>query len=271
MLKISSLILITLLTNGLFGQDYLAIQTKIIPLRSNRKDVERIAKRVENSTSPFEYETESEYLNLYYSESACVRSGWNVPADHVLAFRSYPKKGLFLREILKSAGTHLIHTGGDDGTQFYTNEHDGMQFVVRASTEQVEYIRFTPSSRDQGLRCSGFPPYDSVSENYSAYQGGKIGNPKTWDPGLIVATLARVRDEPNLRGFIFVYCSRGSNAPCTSIRDKIRRVAKMVLNDNNQRLTISLGGYRDNLEVESFLIPNGWPPAKPRPTYPSGL
>lgn len=258
-----------LLTINVSAQDPLAIREKIIPLRSTRGDVEKIAKFVESSGNSVTYKTDNEILDVEYSDAKCIGHGWDIPRGRVVAYIVYPKNDFMLEDVLK-AHKKLVKTGSDTGTTYYTDEADGIEFAVRlGSPDKIYDIRFTATAADSSVRCNGFSPYNPVADNYLHYDAGSIKNASTWDVGDIFSTLGQIKDQPNEKGYIFVYCKKGMMAECRRAKKKIETFSQFVLKHDVNRLVISLGGYKNHTEYETFLIPNDYPAAVPRPIYPS--
>jgi len=258
-----------LFTVNLFAQDPLAIRKEITPLRSTRGDVEKIATFVESSGNSVTYKTDNEILDVEYSRTKCIGHGWDIPAGRVVAYIAYPKIDLILEDVLK-AHKKIVKTGSDTGTTYYTDEANGIEFAVRpGSPDKIYDIRFTATAADSTVRCQGFPPYNPVADNYLHYDAGAIKNAATWDVGDIFSTLGQIKNNPNEKGYIFIYCKKGMLTECRRAKKKIETFSQFVLKHDINRLVISLGGYRNQTEYETFLIPKDYPAAVPRPIYPS--
>lgn len=268
MRKFLLILFITVLTNGVFAQEQLAIRKKIVPLHSSRDDVESIARFVKNFSDFVRYETDNEFLDVYYSQAKCVGHGWNVPAGRVLSYSSYPKHDLSLADVT-GKNKNLIQISDDVGTSYFINQSNGIEFVVRFGEEKVEYIGFSPTVTDSDLRCKGFPEYNLVSDHYAPYQVGSIENISNWNVELIYATLAQVNENPDQQGYVFIYCKKGQKSKCKELKQKIEKFANSVLKSKINQLVVTFGGYRSDTEIEVFLIPKDKPPAVARPTFPS--
>ena len=104
--------------------------------------------------------------------------------------------------------------------------------AVRDQSETVNHIDFLPT--DSNLRCKGFPKFDPLSEYYSPFQAFGIKDPSSWDTGLLYSTIAHVRDLPNRRGYIFVYCKKGQEQQCKVLKKHIDQEVKMDIPDRER-------------------------------------
>lgn len=260
------LTLILLSAINSFAQERFESVKNLRPLHSNRSEVERVAKSAGMFGIYFRYQTDAGLIDVYYAKEKCVGHGWNVPRDRVIEFNYYPKNAAFLKDVIDQ-GIKVIQTVDDTGTSIFTDLINGKEYVVRRGESKIDYIRFTPTAASAKLRCKGFPPYDPAADNYSPYQKGVVENPQTWDPGSLIATLVQVRDDPSRKGYVFVYCKRGTDSGCRKAKSKIDRAVGLVMKAHASRIVVSLGGYREHVEVESFLLPHDYPPARARPTF----
>ena len=142
---------------------------KIIPLRSNRADVEKIlGKPKETHCTNCTYETEADLITVRYAINKCegFLSGWNVPKDNVLSFTIRPKKFVTMKDISFQTGG-LIVTGEHDGSRRYLDTQTGLKYVFGPQANLQSITRW-PVDADNPLRCSGFPVYRITGATYSA-------------------------------------------------------------------------------------------------------
>jgi len=259
---------VAILMGSSVAQEQLAIRRKIVPLHSTRNDVEKVAKFIEDFNLFVRYETDSEFINVYYTKTRCDELGWNVGADFVHSYRIYPKQDLILTALLKT-NKQFFQIGDDTLSTHYINAADGIEFVGRYGEEKVEYIGFFPTFADFTLRCAGFPKYDLISQHYPLTESFTIKDPSSFDVGLMATTFSRLQKDTDQKGYAFVYCQKGQITKCNELKKRVEKYASKVLNSEIKRFTVSVGGYRDNLEIESFLVPKDYPAAVARPKYPS--
>lgn len=262
-------LLIILSTISVFTQVQFEIRKKIVPLHSSRADVEKIARFVKIFGNFVGYETDNEFIYVYYSKAECVGHGWNVPVDRVLDYRSYPKRDLMFEDVLK-ANKNLIETVDDTATSYLINQTDGIVYVGQVGEGQkVEYISFNPLPSDSDLRCKGFPEYSLVSDHYAPFDTFTIKNTSNWDVTQIYNTLHRVKENPDLKGYIFIYCKKREKLKCQELKKKVERYVFNSSNLKSNQIVVILGGYRSRIEIETFLIPKDNPPPVARPIFPS--
>jgi hypothetical protein len=132
----------------------------VVPLRSTRKDVERIIGPAYDATKSL-YKTDRENVSVRYSEGPCVGStGWKVPPDTVLDItitpRPYGKIRLADLDIdrnkFKKEDDHEL-----PNNYYLINEEAGITVYAqkdRATGEdRVTGINYKPAARDKNLRC----------------------------------------------------------------------------------------------------------------------
>ena len=267
--KIFLVLLLLLSVTNVFAQEQLAIRKKIIPLHSTRSHVEKFARFVDNYGISVRYETDNEFLVVDYSKEKCVGHGWNIPADRVLSFDTYPKRDL-LFETVQKRNKELFQMGSDTPTQHFINASEGIKYVVEGNDEKVEYISFNPTATDSNLRCEGFPKYNLISEHYVPFETFSIKNVSKWDVRHTYNILAKLKEDPEVKGYIFVYCKKGQTNKCKQLTTKIKKFAGNILKSEQlNRLMVTFGGYRYENEIETFLLPKDFPPATARPYFSS--
>jgi hypothetical protein len=129
----------------------------IVPLHSDRLDVERILGRPTKSCKKIcNYKTTRETVSIIYSGEVCNRDGenrWRVPPDTVINVSVYsvvkPKLSslkLDPKKYTKTADPEL------HGYFEYTNQEQGISYEVSDRGIVIGSHRF-PASRDNSLRC----------------------------------------------------------------------------------------------------------------------
>lgn len=274
MKKLCCVIYIILLNQIVFGQESRSIRESIIPLLSTRLEVEKVVLPLREGRND-EYETEKEKITINYSKKQCLEHGWNVKPDTVIDYTVYPKEKISI-DVLDKSISQLIHTSDDAGYSYYTNLQKGIQYLVNFE-KSIESIRYTPAETDSKFRCKGFPEYNPVAENYRPYDTYYLGETSNWDVGKVGGFLIEIEKSPKAIGYIFVYAAKKeskatkkeSKAEIGRIIKKLETFAYKVMRVNPQKLKIAFGGYRDESEMEAFLIPNKYPTPIPKPKYPS--
>jgi hypothetical protein len=238
----------------------------IVPLHSTRTQVEQILGALDIRCQC--YSTETESIRVEYASGPCTGAlaGWNVPADTVLSLQIYPKKPLLFSE-LKVEKENFIRTVDDTVTTYYGDGEKGLRYSV-TSSGTIESVWHGPSTKQNKLRCAGFPPTDGGITAYRPYYEFQFETlddvkDRLGDFGV------RLVKEPQLKGYIIVYGQHNKIAPIDRFVTSAKAYLLEELNINPNTVEASNGGYRESATVELFLIPREWPPPIATPTFSS--
>jgi hypothetical protein len=132
----------------------------ILPLRSTRKDVERLIGRAYDATKSL-YKTDQENISIRYSEGPCVGStGWKVPIDTVLDITIYPQPYGRIKMADLDIDRSRFKKKDDQeipNTYYLLNEEAGVtvyaQKDVVTGEDRLTGINYKPAARDKNLRC----------------------------------------------------------------------------------------------------------------------
>jgi hypothetical protein len=136
----------------------------LIPLHSNRDDVERLLGSPSIMRNDrYTYNTDNETVTVRYSKGACKggEDEWNVPGEIIIEFWVNPiptfetrQLRLDERRFQRQESPPLPENIGKMLT--YTDDANGV--IVRASqngaVERVSSIAYSPSKKDEKLRCA---------------------------------------------------------------------------------------------------------------------
>jgi hypothetical protein len=252
------------LVSSIYAQENRETWRGILPLHTTKQEVEEIVKGLKRNTNS-SYETEKETIFINYTSGKCDGNGWNVVPDTVLDYQVYSKRREKINEVNKTY-TNLILTSDDAGYRYFTEVKNGLQYLVDTE-DVVEFIRYVPTSDDSKFRCQGFPKYDPVSEHYRPYSKYEFKGSK-WDVYRIGSFLAQLQSLTDHKGFIILYLKKQSS---TQIKKQyLSKINDFVFDKNKiktEKVKIIFGGYRDNSELELFLIPSSYPETIPTPKY----
>jgi len=156
------LLLIWVVGNILGAGPQLGPYQDIVPLVSNRADVEK-----KLGKPNFEYglyDFENERVDIMYSTTPCsggYRGSYRVPSDTVIRIDIAPKKNLHLSELRLDLGSYKKTTDSNSARTFYRND-EGLTVVVFEGTgtdyEKVLGISYGPTSRVmKEFECSPSP------------------------------------------------------------------------------------------------------------------
>lgn len=137
----------------------------IVPLLSNRADVERTLGRPAKQTAAdiAFFDLKSEKVRVVYSEGQCVpgiAGEWNVPRGTVLSIEVTPKKESSLKDVGVDVSTYRkVEDPHIMGHLTYVNEAEGISVDTNSidpDYERVLGISYGPRAADESLRCK--PP-----------------------------------------------------------------------------------------------------------------
>jgi hypothetical protein len=245
----------------------------IVPLHSTRADVERLLGPGAGACK-CSYETEGESLRVEYAKGPCqgYPSGWNVPADTVLAVRVSPHQKRPFSEFRLDESKYE-KASDDTFTTYFASRDEGIQYVVSyesvdsAVGQVISRVNYVPSSKDSRLRCPCFPaedesifrtlPYEEFSVRVFEDSLGRLDN--------FAIQLMQV---PRWKGYVIVYAKK--QHPPARAKRYARSFREYLVGRRRvpaERITAMYGGYRNDLTVELYLFSTDAPPPRPRPSY----
>jgi len=249
----------------------------IVPLHATRTDVERLLGSPTKSHGvAFTYDTAKERVLIFYSAGPCkkgVSDEWNVSPDTVVSISVYPKTKLLVAELgMDKAKYERLGDPHVAGTVHYTNEDEGVRIdasIAEGESEEVNSMTYTPTPRDNYLRCSGssvgsngdknFPPprkFDEYSNIPFSDEKARLDN----------FAIYLQKDEPAFKGYIIVYAARSTRSGAAQARAKrAKDYLVKVRGIETARVVTIDGGYRDQLEVELYALPAAMLPPTPNP------
>lgn len=153
-MPVKILCLLLLLAENGFAQAWRQIR----PLRTSRKQVEKVLGRpkVIGGVSSFDFANET--IDVFYLKRSCrfERQGWNVPVDTVTSVRIAPKKKVRLSETQWDLSKFRKELGSFDNPShsLFVNEEDGVTLSVIDGV--LDSYSFGPRRRDKKKRCPGY-------------------------------------------------------------------------------------------------------------------
>lgn len=240
----------------------------IVPLRSTRDDVERLLGAPEGECRCV-YRAGDDLVRVDYAEAACKgpAPGWNVPAGVVLQFTFTPKD----RPPFPGPGvdvSRFVKTSESPAETYYTDVGEGVRYAAQSG--RLMYVQYIPSSGDKSLRCEGFPDYDGGLTRRRPYGLFAVRT----DEG----TFARLdnfafqlANADGWNGYIIAYAGRVSRkGEAESVAGRARKYLIEMRGIPPERVVSIDGGFREEAEVELYLIPRTLPPPTPAPTLSPG-
>lgn len=130
------------------------------PLRATREDVERVlGTPISSEGSRQIYENNTERVDVVYSTKRCeaVAGRWNVAPYVVIVVDVYPKKSLFLEDLIFDKKKFIRQPWSHPADWVsYRNKQDGIEVETvnfGTNAEEIRRLSFGPKAKDENLRC----------------------------------------------------------------------------------------------------------------------
>jgi hypothetical protein len=157
----------------------------------------------------------------------------------------------------------------DAGTTYYASRDDGIKYEV-SQDGTITGVTYIASSRDNYLRCSGFPTEDASTARYKHFdEYSKVA--VTDESARLDNFAVELENNPALRGFVIAYAgrrARANEAEANANEIKGYLVKKRGVDPN--RVVAMDGGHREESSIELYLVPRDLPPPVPTPTIATG-
>jgi hypothetical protein len=246
----------------------------IVPLRSTRADVERLWGPANADDSS--YEIDGGRVLFVYSSQGCqegLPGGWNVPANTVVSISVSSAKEIRLADVLVAGKTYdqiyRVHT---PQLVDYVDIQEGVRYAYVTIDDSVQSTTYFGSEADdKKLRCGEYKyatpvpagaknkfeqvPYDLYGRIPFEDAEARLDN--------FAAELQNLNEgKPRYRGFIIVYAGRSARAgEAGTTAECSRSYLVSVRKFDPDTIIASDGGYRDELQIELYIIPNdAYPP-----------
>ena len=272
--SLKTLIILFFLTSFTYSQSN--SWNDLTPLRSNRLDVEKLlGKPTDDKPYGVRYKTEKETVRVIYTSEKC-ENGWDVPKDTILRITVYESNVGKSFDELKLDKNLFSHTVDDAFYATWTNTDEGVQYYFNGY-QQLESITYLPKKSDNDLRCDGFPSFQPEGEHYP-FDTFLFYNPKLSKKESLYSVFSRLDNfivslknyKSDYKGYILVYFDKKLSfneyqKRLNKLKDflfKLRKVSPEIV-------TVIDGGINYESRVELYILPKGWKPPAPDPTYPS--
>lgn len=131
------------------------------PLQATREEVERVLGTPTTSAGSRQiYENDTERVDVVYSTKRCeaVAGRWNVAPYVVIVVEIYPKKSLFLGDLIFNRRKYIRQPWSHPSDWVtYRNKEDGIEIETITNGRNAEEVRrfsFGPKAKDRNLRCN---------------------------------------------------------------------------------------------------------------------
>ena len=237
----------------------------IIPLHSTRTDVERVLGAPGGQCNCI-YRKSDELVYVEYADGLCKGAlpGWNVRAGTVLSFTIRSSKLQQLRTV-DFDDPKFLRTIDDAGTSYYTSNEEGIRYEV-SGAGVVNAISYIPSTRDNHLRCPGFPKETVSTSEYPTFDSFS-DIPLEEQKARLDIFAVRLQQEPESKGYIIVYAGRCARTDEASARAEQAKKYLVKERSINARQIVAIdGGHREKLTLELYALPPGAPKPSIMPT-----
>jgi len=246
-----------------------------VPLHSTRADVERLLgppTEILNKYSVF-YRTANETLIFGYASGLPCGIGekysqWRVPKDTVESILMTPIKGVTLSELAIDPNKFEKRSGGHTAEEvYYINDQDGES--IRVFLGEVRGISLYPGRVDAHLGCPGLQLVSGKScegltpPSFDSY--GKVPlQQEKWHLDSFAIALMGDRGKT---GYIIAYA--GKRAGAGEAKQRAKRAKNYMVSVRSfapSRIQAIDGGYREEPEVELYVVPRVGCTPTPSPT-----
>ena len=244
----------------------------IVPLHSTRTDVEKLLgpSNLEDSG----YDVGGERVSISYSSQGCqegLPAGWKVPANTVVSISVSSKNETKLADVLVSGKNYdqiyRVHT---PQMVDYVDVQEGVRYTtIDGSVQTTTY--FGSEADDKKLRCGEYKyaaPVPPKAKNkfeqvpYDSYGRIPFEDAEARLDTFMVELENLNEGKPHYRGFIIVYAGRSAYATEASGTAACAKNYLVSVRKADPEIIIAAdGGYRDELTVELYIMPNdAYPP-----------
>lgn len=246
----------------------------VVPLRSTRKDVDRLLGPPSRQTTwDAFYHVKDASVLVTFSEGNCNKwpVDWDVPAGTVQEIHVYPSEDIPLSELKLDKGRFRETFDVHHRFIYFMDEEDGFHIVSHESDRKVHIFSHYPSASDKQrhTRCydniKGLPrgrqraDYDSMFDSY-----GYVG-PEDEKKHLDGFAQALLRDS-NREGYIFGYAGQRSYKDESKIRaERAKRYVVERYGIKAERIWAVDAGHNKYHAVELYVLPPGGPVPAPDP------
>ncbi len=237
----------------------------LVPLHSTRSEVELLLGPSDDRCRCL-YKTANETVHADYADGRCRGPipGWNVPEDTLLRLTIRSKTQKRFSDLNLDLSKYEFRQD-DTFTKYYSSRQEGIEYSVLPDGS-INAISYVPSTKDLYLRCAGFPLTDGSFTSYQIFD--QYGNVEfNTELGRLDSFAVTLLRPTNLKGYIVVYAGRTAclgEASFRANRAKKYLITKRGL-DPSRVVTID-GGYREEVSVELYAIPQDANPPDVVPT-----
>lgn len=246
----------------------------IVPLHSTRADVERLLGPPSEGARSYTvfYQTDTESVTIAYAPGLSCGIGakysqWKVPRNTVLTISVTLLRPLPFSKLAIDETKYTKTSGGHRPQDIYYIKNGGGE-SVRVFGGEVQDIDYYPAKSDYSLACSLTPTQDSGCEGLTPPHFDFYGNIRfTDEKARLDNFLVALTREKDRTGYIIAYAGKTARRGEASARAlRARNYLVNVRHFPASRIKAIDGGYREQAEVDLYVVPNGICPPSPAPT-----
>jgi hypothetical protein len=195
-------------------------------------------------------------------------SQWRVPRDTVESILVTPTQPLRLSDLGIDESKYDKRQGGHPGGDvYYINEQTGES--LRVSMNEIRNMSYFPGMLEKDLRCPRLPTKPDINcegltpPRFDFYRDVAVEREKALLDNFSIA----LKDEANRTGYIIAYAGKRARVGEAKARaERAKNYLVKARSFNAERLRSIDGGYREQPEVELYVVPDGACPPTATPT-----
>lgn len=246
----------------------------LVPLHSSRADVVRLLGPPTERLHEYWdfYRTSNETILITYATGSPCGIGekysqWRVPRDTVESIVVTPTRPVSLYDLAIDQTKYKKQSGGHRPEDiYYVNDEAGE--TIRVFMENVMDMIFNPGRADEHLSCSPLPPPSPQCEGLDPYMLHSYVSLRPEQEQLLLDNFAiTLLRSPNAVGYIIAFGGKRTRAgEARELTDRAKSHLIKVRSFPPDRLTAIDGGYREERQVELYVVPSKLCPPVPAPT-----
>lgn len=254
------------MVGNLFYSSCCDLEKVIIPLKSNREQVERvIGQPKEKNCTECVYQTDKEKITVNYAIEECKGEiiGWNVPKDTVLSLIVEPREKLNESDVInvRTAYVKLIE---HDFTKTYIDIEKGKVYRF-GELNMLTSIVYLPTESNKDKRCRCYSDYNVAGIIYRPII--TFGNPDiNFGRTIIESHLIDIKESKiDVKTYLIVYSGNSMKSDdfqkyLSDMNDFLHK----TLNYSSNDVELINGGVKDKFMADIYSIPKNYP--KPVPS-----
>lgn len=247
----------------------------IVPLHSTRADVERLLGPPTEETSNYSvfYRTPNETVIIQYAQGLPCGIGekysqWRVPRNTVASILVTPTQPVSVSDLGLDESKYKKRSGGHRSEDvYYINDQAGESIVVFMN--EVRGMSYFPGAVDANLICPGLAgrPTNVKCEGLTPPRFSSFGKVASEREKSLLDNFVITLLEKDRTGYIIAYAGKQARVGEAKARaERAKNYLVKIRSFSPNRLKAIDGGYREQPEVDLYVVPKGVCPPTPDPT-----